>query len=223
VVSKKLKLIFKKAARIIFALRSFGHMALAEIKSNGVFFMAKFTNPLDNIKIASPCSQDWDAMIGNERQRHCGDCRLNVYNLSGMTRREAESFLINVEGRVCVRYFKRTDGTVLSKDCPVGWRAIKRHVSKMATAFASLIFAVLSGIGLTNYFAKSSEPQIMGMMLPKIENTTMGEVAIGETNSNVAVQDEPIATMGNILLEEKGEVVGMRVESISRQKKLNRR
>ena len=48
--------------------------------------MNKFTNPLDNIKIASPCSADWDAMIGNERSRHCGDCKLNVYNLSGMTK-----------------------------------------------------------------------------------------------------------------------------------------
>lgn len=158
--------------------------------------MIKFTNPLDNIKIASPCSQDWSAMIGNERNRHCGDCRLNVYNLSGMTRIEAENFLINAEGRVCVRFFKRADGTVLTKDCPVGWRAIKRRVSKMATAFASLVFAFLSGVGLTNYFAKSGEQHTMGTMMPKIENTTMGKVAVDETNSNVAVQGEPIATMG---------------------------
>jgi hypothetical protein len=144
--------------------------------------MIKFTSSLDNIKIASPCSQDWEAMIGNERQRHCGDCRLNVYNLSGMTRLEAENFLINAEGRVCVRFFKRADGSILTTDCPVGWQAVKRRVSKIATAFASLIFAVLSGIGLTNYFAKLSEQHTMGTIMPKIENTIMGAVAVKETN-----------------------------------------
>ena len=100
----------------------------------------KFTNPLENITIASPCSADWNEMVGNNRQRHCAECQLNVYNLSGMTRREAENLLVNAEGRVCVRYFRRADGSVLTKDCPVGWKAFKRRVSKTATAFASVIF-----------------------------------------------------------------------------------
>ena len=74
--------------------------------------MAKFTNPLDSIKVASPCSADWDAMIGNNRQRHCGDCKLDVYNLSGMTKRDAENLIMNSEGRLCARFFRRADGTV---------------------------------------------------------------------------------------------------------------
>ena len=57
---------------------------MPEIILNGVF-MAKFTSPLNNLKVASPCSQDWEAMLGNERKRFCGECKLNVYNLSGMT------------------------------------------------------------------------------------------------------------------------------------------
>ncbi|MGI8640825.1 MAG: hypothetical protein ACR2MG_12880 [Pyrinomonadaceae bacterium] len=162
--------------------------------------MAKFTNPLDNIKIASPCLADWDAMIGNERQRHCGDCKLNVYNLSEMTRREAENFLLQAEGRVCVRYFKRADGTVLTKDCPVGWKAIKQRISKTATAFASLVFAALSGIGLATYFAKSEvENHTMGMIAAKIEKPTMGETAIDE-NSNSTFQGAPDAIMGNMAM-----------------------
>ncbi len=178
--------------------------------------MTKFINPLDNIKIASPCSQDWDAMIGNERQRHCGDCQLNVYNLSGMTRREAENFLINSEGRLCVCYFKRADGSILTKDCPVGWRAIKRRLSKTAMAFTSLIFATLGGIGLANYFAKSEvENHIMGTITSKIENSTMSAVAIDE-NSNVAFQGEPVAIMGNIAIPEyTGKVSN--IEKVKRQ------
>ena len=113
--------------------------------------MTKFTNPLSNIKIASPCSQDWNEMIGTERKRFCGECKLNVYNLSGMSRGEAENLLISSEGRLCVRFYRRADGSVLTKDCPVGWQAVKQRLSKTATAFASLVFAALSGGGLANY------------------------------------------------------------------------
>lgn len=185
--------------------------------------MSKFTNPLNNVKIASPCSQDWNEMIGTERKRFCGECKLNVYNLSGMSRSEAENLLLNSEGRLCVRFFRRADGTVLTTDCPVGWQAIKQRVSKTATAFASLIFAALSGIGLASYFAKASAQPTKGAITPKIENYTMRDMTIDETNSNVAVQGKPIATMGNISVEQKGEFVGMRVEPSFRQKKLNRR
>ena len=103
--------------------------------------MEKFTNPLDNIKIASPCAADWNEMRGDERRRYCALCKLNVYNLSDMTRTEAESFLINSEGRVCVKFYRRADGTVLTRDCPVGWEKIKRKVSRAATA----VFALAAG------------------------------------------------------------------------------
>jgi len=130
----------------------------------------KFTNPLENIKIASPCSQDWNEMIGTDRKRFCGECKLNVYNLSGMSLNEAENLLLNSEGRLCVRFFRRDDGTILTKDCPVGWQAVKRRASKTATACASLLIAALSGIGLSNYFAQSnkSEP-LMGSI--SVKNT----------------------------------------------------
>ncbi len=122
----------------------------------------KYTNPLENLKIASPCSQDWDAMIGTERRRYCGECKLNVYNLSGMSRPEAENLIMNAEGRLCVRFFKREDGTVLTQDCPVGWQAIKRRVSVKAAAFASLVFSLISGLGLAAMFSQSSEETAMG-------------------------------------------------------------
>jgi hypothetical protein len=108
--------------------------------------MQKFTNPLDKIKIASPCAADWSEMRGSERQRYCAMCRLNVYNLSGMTREEAESFIINAEGRVCLRIHRRADGTVMTKDCPGGWARIKRKVSRTATAVFSLVAGFFGGI-----------------------------------------------------------------------------
>lgn len=108
--------------------------------------MKKFTDPLDNIRIASPCPANWDEMTGDERRRFCSQCNLNVYNLSEMTRAEAENFLLASEARVCVRFYRRRDGTILMQDCPVGWQALKRRISKTATAAVSLCAGLFAGI-----------------------------------------------------------------------------
>lgn len=108
--------------------------------------MKKFTNALDNIKIASPCPADWNEMRGDDRKRFCSECKLNVYNLSDMTVTEAESFLINSEGRVCINYYRRKDGTVLTKDCPVGWQLLKKRVSRVTTAVFASMFGIFTGL-----------------------------------------------------------------------------
>jgi hypothetical protein len=147
--------------------------------------MTKFTSPLNNLKVASPCSQDWEAMIGSDRKRFCGECQLNVYNLSGMTRGEAENLLLNSEGRLCVRFYKRADGTVLTKDCPVGWQALKKRISKTAAAFVSLIFGLLSGLGLMSLASQPKEQRLMGAIAyqptpkPTPDEVTMGDVTMG--------------------------------------------
>jgi hypothetical protein len=103
-------------------------------------------NPLDNIKIASPCGANWDEMFGDNRKRFCSECKLNVYNISGMSQREAEDLLINSEGRVCVRLFKRHDGTILAENCPVGLAKVKQKVSRVATAAFALILSFVGGV-----------------------------------------------------------------------------
>ena len=108
--------------------------------------MKKFTNPLDKIKIASPCAANWNEMIGDNRQRHCAECKLNVYNLSDMTRREAENFLINAEGRVCLRIYRRSDGTVITRNCPKGLAMLKKKVSRAATAVFTMLATFFGGV-----------------------------------------------------------------------------
>lgn len=119
--------------------------------------MEKFESPLKNLKIASPCSADWANMAGNERRRFCSECKLNVYNLSGMTRYDAENLLRVSEGRLCVRYFQRSDGTILTADCPVGWARVKQRLSICATAIFSMLLAVLSGLLAFAYLRKHSD------------------------------------------------------------------
>jgi hypothetical protein len=175
--------------------------------------MSKFTNPLDNIKIASPCSQDWDQMIGVGRKRYCAECKLNVYNLSQMTRQEAEGFLMNSEGRLCVRFYRRQDGTILTQDCPVGWQAVKKSISKTVAAFVSLIFGLLSGIGFLSYF--DNQKRVIGEMI--IGNSS--NKTIKPNNSNLSIM------MGNIAFEEKEdiEVMGKMVIEKPMKKKSSRK
>lgn len=89
-------------------------------------------------------------MVGDDRVRHCAECKLNVYNLSAMTRREAEELIASREGRLCVRFFRRPDGTILTRDCPVGFRAVVARVSRVAGAALSALMSAGLGVAQTN-------------------------------------------------------------------------
>jgi hypothetical protein len=97
---------------------------------------------LEQIRIASPCNAAWEEMDGDQRSRFCKQCELNVHNISDMSREEAESFLMEATGRVCVRMYRRADGTILTQDCPVGVRAFRVRVGQMV-ASAVAMFGVL--------------------------------------------------------------------------------
>ena len=109
--------------------------------------MSRFNSNLDHVRVAAPCSADWDSMWGDERVRFCGQCKLNVYNLSEMKRSEAELLVARAEGRLCVRYFQRRDGSIITKNCPVGLLAIKRRLTRVANAIGSTLLSFFAGIG----------------------------------------------------------------------------
>jgi hypothetical protein len=111
--------------------------------------MARFGNPLDHVQVAAPCPADWNQMMGSERARFCGQCSLNVYNLSSMTRADAEHLMARTEGRLCVRFYRRRDGSIVTRDCPVGLRAVGRRVSYIAKAVVSLVLGLFAGLGVT--------------------------------------------------------------------------
>ena len=134
--------------------------------------MSRFNTPLDNVRVASPCNADWDQMIGNERARFCGQCNLNVYNLSSMTKSEAESFIARNEGRLCVRFYRRADGSIITENCPVGLRAIRRRLSYFAKAISSAVLAFFAGVGI--YEGLSGVAQLA-------PRRTMGVIAAGLT------------------------------------------
>jgi hypothetical protein len=141
--------------------------------------MARFKNPLDQVRVAAPCKADWDQMIGSDRVRFCGQCSLNVYNLSAMNRSDAESLIARTEGRLCVRFYRRRDGSIITKDCPVGLRAIRRRVSYVAKAISSMVLGLFAGLGVHEAFTN---------IAPFGSGTTMGVLA--------APTKTPVQTVG---------------------------
>lgn len=108
---------------------------------------------IDNIRVASPCSADWEQMQGDDRVRHCDACNLNVYNLAAFTKAEIRALVASRKGRLCGRIYQRGDGTVLTQNCPVGLQAVTRRISRIAGAvFAFLAVNFTAGLPL---FAQS--------------------------------------------------------------------
>lgn len=112
---------------------------------------------LTNVSIASSCPADWDKMVGDERVRHCAECNLNVYNLSAMTERQVQELIAASRGRrLCARFYRRADGTILTQDCPWSLRGLKRRASRIASA----VLAGMMSVGVA--FGKNNSQQSPG-------------------------------------------------------------
>ena len=120
---------------------------------------------LDDIDIASPCNASWADMDGDTDVRHCGKCMKEVFNLSMMSREEAEALLGLSQGKgLCVRLYRRDDGTVLTQDCPVGERKHRFWRRTKGIAAAGMIAAGLGMIGF-HFFAPKCQVAQAGMGL----------------------------------------------------------
>ena len=156
--------------------------------------MAQFTDPLSHVRIAAPCRADWERMRGNERVRFCNECSMNVYNLSNMSKKDAEALITSAEGRLCVRYYHRLDGTILTNNCPVGLQAFKRRVSGISRAVASSVLSFFAGMAV-----------LAG--LQQAQNSLRTETEVGldlinpvpleeETTPPPSPTEEPVVAMG---------------------------
>lgn len=108
---------------------------------------------LPNIRIATPCRADWNEMVGDDRVRHCASCDKDVFNLSSMTRAQAEALILAKAGNLCARYYQRQDGTIILADCAVGI-AQKRKRRVIAAGAAMLL-----GGGAAAWLLRPHEPK----------------------------------------------------------------
>lgn len=95
-------------------------------------------------------------MQGDERVRHCTDCSLDVYNFSAMTESQIQRILVATNGRLCARWYRRSDGTIITANCPVGFRARVRKISLFAGTALSALFAMSPAVAQTSGNASNS-------------------------------------------------------------------
>ncbi len=92
---------------------------------------------LNTIQVTSPCSTDWDGMKGDDKTRFCDACNKRVFNLSAMTRREAEVMVKETKGQFCARVLRDADGSVITAAESTGLNFVKLRASKFASAVVS--------------------------------------------------------------------------------------
>jgi hypothetical protein len=133
---------------------------------------------LDQVRVASPCTADWNEMLGDERVRFCLSCEKNVFNLSSMTRDDAEDLLREKLGdEVCVRFYQRADGTILTQDCPTGVKKKRRKKLALAVAGAGAMAAAAATMFMKGTCTQGEYGPVAGAAVYEGEpRATMGEV-----------------------------------------------
>jgi hypothetical protein len=122
-------------------------------------------------------------MDGDERVRFCRECNRNVYNLTAMTAREARRVVAEREGRLCVRFYQRRDGTVLTSDCPVG---AKRSFLVAGVRAAAAVAGIAAGVTALSA-CNSGEDQPIRMGEPLMGSPPVG----GDWDAGTGEPDQP--------------------------------
>ncbi|HMM78918.1 MAG TPA: carboxypeptidase-like regulatory domain-containing protein [Pyrinomonadaceae bacterium] len=147
---------------------------------------------LDRISVAKPCSASWDEMTGDERSRLCAGCERQVYNISALTPMETRDLIASHEGkRLCIRLFKRTDGTVITSDCPKGLAAYRRRVTRFATAaFASILGLFSVSYSQTTFPSDigSGQRGVTTLMVPLVEGRVIDQNGAVIPNAKVTIK-----------------------------------
>jgi len=101
---------------------------------------------LNNLIIPTPCSADWNSMVGNDQVRFCEHCSLHVHNVSALTRNQAERLVAQSNGKLCVRYIRDPAGRPALLPAAQKLHRIGRRVSQLAAGAFSASLSVSSAL-----------------------------------------------------------------------------
>jgi len=98
-------------------------------------------NRIQSYFVASPCSMSWSDMTGDEAIRYCGECKLNIHNLSSLADEEVVALLDRKRAgeRICTYFYRRDDGTIATDNCPKRLKIFRR---KLQVCAASMLLAL---------------------------------------------------------------------------------
>jgi hypothetical protein len=159
---------------------------------------------LDDVRVASPCSASWDEMLGDDRVRYCLSCEKSVYNLSAMPRVDAEALLREraSTSELCVRFYRRADGTVMTADCPVGVKKKRRKKLALAVAGAGAMALAATGMARSSTcrsgFVQGDVPAMpvaMGTTSPPTVTAPLPDEPAEKETLGQAVSPSPAAPM----------------------------
>ncbi|MBV6459503.1 MAG: hypothetical protein HONBIEJF_02651 [Fimbriimonadaceae bacterium] len=91
-----------------------------------------------DLRRASPCPALWNDMEGDDVCRTCPICNRKVYRTSGLRQIEVAK-LVDCPERRLGRLLRRSDGTVIAKDCPIGGRQAMSRIGKAAAVCAAFV------------------------------------------------------------------------------------
>lgn len=170
--------------------------------------MSRQTKSLNNIRIVSPCSADWDSMTGNEQVRFCEHCNLHVNNLSEMTRKEALRLVRHSKGQLCARYYQRPDGTIQTHSPHAHLHEIKRRVSTLVAGAFTAVLSLSASVA-------AQAPQSIDQLIP---NKT--EITASKDKGDLGTQNGLNASLVGTVLDPNGAVVpGATVTLINEESK----
>lgn len=95
---------------------------------------------LERARIASPCTESWDEMVGNDEVRFCSHCSKHVHNFAKLTRQQAEDLVARSQGSICARIERRADASIVTRGAALSVRAARLRATRWTgAAFAALV------------------------------------------------------------------------------------
>jgi hypothetical protein len=161
---------------------------------------------LNDFVIDTLCPMDWDRMDGDGRKRFCSRCEKTVYNIAEMTDQEALELIGNGDRSICARIFRRPDGTIVTRRCPVPGakttgRRFQFSIATLITLLTSsaALFASAPWIGrqiepiVQRWFGEPQPIPAVGKLLCE-----MGDVAMMPPATQVSVPPITVATPADL-------------------------
>jgi hypothetical protein len=159
------------------------------------------TITLEQIGVPHPCPIDESDIEGSGSVRFCPHCRQNVYDLSAMTRAEAERLVCQKAGNLCVLFGQTSDGQIVTLD----YQAASPRAPWRWPTLAAIGFA--GGLATAAMFAQPMfTSRVRGGMTCRMPTRQVGPYATGYATTaptpNSAADDfnlDPVSDINNRL------------------------
>jgi hypothetical protein len=134
---------------------------------------------------------------------------LQVYDISEMTRGEAEALIAKHEGkRLCARFYRRPDGTVLTRDCFSVRRAARRAATRTVTLVAGMVLGVVGwaawAVASSRFREEPPRPRdiepfrtVLNWLDPPAPPALPGVTSVPLGGACIPTKATPISTTGN--------------------------